>query len=207
MKVFSFFIAWLALFLTACSPPKFDVVPPGATVLVVGDSVSYGTGAGKGEDYPTLLAAKTGWNVVNAGVPGDTTRGGLERLPDLLEEHVPKLVLIELGGNDFLRKVPLEQTTANLKSILAAIKAKNIPVALVAVPRPNLLGAAIGNLADDPVYAHVGKETNTPVIAEVLSEVLAKNELKSDPIHPNADGYKQLAEALFEALKEQGFLK
>lgn len=197
----------LAVLLTACSHARYDAIPAGATVLVLGDSVSYGTGADKGEDYPTLLAGKTGWNVINAGVPGDTTADGLERLPDLLEEHAPKLVLVELGGNDFLHRTPLEQTSTNLKTILLQIKTKGIPAVMLAVPRPNLFGAAVGNLSDDPIFEKIGKETETPVVPDVLSEVLAKNTLKADPIHPNAAGYRLMEEGLREALKNQGFLK
>ncbi len=197
----------LTLLLTACNHVKHDAIPAGATVLVLGDSVSYGTGANKGEDYPTLLAGKSGWNVVNAGVPGDTTADGLNRLPDLLEEYTPKLVLVELGGNDFLRHMPVEQTSANLKSILSQIKAKGIPAVMLAVPRPNLFGAAVGSLSDDPIYEKIGKETQTPVIPDVLSDVLAKNTLKSDQIHPNAAGYRLVEEELREALKDQGFLR
>lgn len=197
----------LAALLAACSHPKQAAIPAGATVLVLGDSVSYGTGANAGEDYPTILAAKTGWNIVNAGVPGDTTADGLERLPGLLEEHAPKLILVELGGNDFLRHVPLEQTAGNLRGILGQIKAKGIPAVLVAVPRPNLFGAAVGNLSDDPIFEQVGKETETPVVQGVLADVLAKNTLKSDYIHPNAAGYRKVAEDMREALKDLGFLR
>ncbi len=197
----------LAVLLVACSHPKHAAIPAGATVLVLGDSVSYGTGANPGEDYPALLAARTGWNIINAGVPGDTTADGLERLPALLEEHAPKLVLVELGGNDFLRQVPRQETVANLKSILTQITAKGIPAVLVGVPRPNLLGAAVGSLSDDPIFAEIGKETATPVVEEVLSDVLAKNALKADPIHPNAEGYRKVAEGMREALQKLGFVR
>lgn len=197
----------LSSLLTACSDVKYAAIPAGATVLVLGDSISYGTGANQGEDYPGLLAAKTGWNVINAGVPGDTTADGLERLPGLLEEHAPKLVLVELGGNDFLHQTPLVQTATNLKTILAQIKAKGIPAVMLAVPRPNLFGAAIGKLSDDPIFEKLGKETATPVVADVLADVLAKNTLKADQIHPNAAGYRLVAEGLREALVDQGFLR
>lgn len=193
------------LLLVACGEPKHAAIPAGATVLVLGDSVSYGTGAGKGEDYPSLLAARTGWNVVNAGVPGDTTEGGLQRLPELLEEHRPQLLLIELGGNDFLRHVPLADTAANLKSLVLQAREKNIPVVLLAMPRPNLFGAALRSLSDDPLYEDIAEQMQTPLVRDIASEVLSRNELKSDPIHPNADGYRQLADKLAEALRELGF--
>lgn len=175
-------------------------------MLVLGDSVSYGTGAARGEDYPSLLAAKTGWNVVNAGVPGDTTAGGLQRLPELLEEHAPQLLLIELGGNDFLRRVALTDTSANLRAMMAMASQRQVPVVLVAMARPNLFGAALRNLSDDPLYQEVATATDVPLVENILSEVLSKNELKSDPIHPNAKGYRQIAEKLVDALRELGFV-
>lgn len=200
------FTLLLVALLAACGHARHEAIPAGATVLVLGDSISYGTGANKGEDYPTLLAAKTGWNVINAGVPGDTTADGLERLPDLLEEHAPKLVLIELGGNDFLRQIPPEQTATNLKAMLSLIKAKGIPAVIISVPAFSPVGAAFGNLSDAPIFENIGKETLTPIVPDVLSDVLAKHKLKADQIHPNAAGYQQVEEGLREALTDQGFL-
>ncbi len=205
LKRVLFFLLFPALM--ACHHDKQAVIPAGVIVLVLGDSISHGTGAEKGEDYPTLLAARTGWNIVNAGVPGDTTADGLARLPDLLEEHAPRLVLVELGGNDFLQQVPPAQTDANLKSILAAIKAKGIPAVMIGMPRPNLLAAATGSLSDDPIFERIAEETGTPFVSGILADVLEKNALKSDYIHPNAAGYRQVAENLQEALRDQGFLK
>ncbi len=196
-----------SILLIACSASEYQAIPAGATVLVLGDSVSYGTGASRGEDYPTLLAAKTGWNIVNAGVPGDTSAGGLQRLPELLQEHAPRLLLIELGGNDFLRHVPVEETAANLKAIVMQSREKEIPVVLLAMPRPNLFSAAFRTLSDESMYENVANETQTPLVSGIFSEVLSRNELKSDPIHPNAEGYRQVAEQLFVALRELGFAR
>jgi acyl-CoA thioesterase-1 len=208
MKRLIFLLLLAATLLVACGGEQKHVsVAPGATVLVLGDSVSYGTGAGKGEDYPTLLAGNTGWNVINAGVPGDTTADGLERLPSLLEEHSPQLLLVELGGNDFLRHVPLTQTASNLKAILSQARAKGVPTVLLAVPRPNVFGALMRSLSDDPLFKKIAGETNTPIVENVLSEVLSKNALKSDAIHPDAKGYRKVEEGLRKSLRELGFLK
>jgi len=202
------FVLLLSLLVMACSHAKqYAAVPAGATVLVLGDSISYGNGANSGEDYPTLLAAKTGWNIINAGVPGDTTEMGLARLPELLEAQPLKLVIVELGGNDFLHHVPRAQTTTNLQKILAMIKAKQIPTVMLAIPKANLFGAAVGSLSDDPMFEELGKEADAAVIAEELAKVLEHNELKADPIHPNALGYQKLADALAASLNAQGFLK
>lgn len=185
---------------------KYSAIPAGATVLVLGDSLSYGTGANTGEDYPTLLAKSTGWNIINEGIPGDTSAGGLARLPSLLEQHQPKLLLVELGGNDFLHHAPHTETIANLKAILAEAKAKSVTTILVAIPEISALKAAVGNLSDHPLYETLAKETNTPLITDVFSDVLSDRALKSDQIHANAKGYAVVSEQFIEKLKELGFI-
>jgi acyl-CoA thioesterase I len=195
--------------LVACGgdKPKFAAIPAGAIVLILGDSLSYGTGANAGEDYPTLLAKSTGWNIINEGVPGDTSAGGLARLPALLETHQPKLLIVELGGNDLLHQTPPAEITGNLKAILSAAKAQGIQTLLVAIPEFSPLKATFGNLTDHPLYETIAKETATPLIAEVFSEVLSDRKLKSDQIHANALGYAEVAKQIHEKLKELGFVK
>ena len=197
-----------ALLAAACSKQaKYAVVPKDAIVLVLGDSLSFGTGAKEGEDYPTILAQTTGWKMINAGVPGNTSAGGLERLPLLLTEHQPQLLIVELGGNDFLHQLPPDQTEANLKAILSLAKAQHIQTVLVAIPELNALRAAVGNLTDHAMYERIAKETATPVIADVFSDVLSDRALKSDQIHPNATGYSKVSVKLYESLKELGFVR
>ena len=202
-------IAFLILIiLAACGSdqPKNASIPQGATVLILGDSLSYGTGANAGEDYPSLIAKAMNWNIVNAGVPGDTTAGGLARLPDLLKQHQPKLLIVELGGNDFLRRLPQDQTIANLKSILSLSKAQGISTVLVAIPEFNALQAAIGNLSDHTMYETIAEETATPLITEVFSDVLSDKALKADEVHPNAQGYMEVGNKMREKLKQLGFV-
>lgn len=197
----------LALLLAGCGGPKQPALPAGTVVLVLGDSITHGTGAAPGEDYPALLASRTGWQVINAGVPGDTTADALQRLPALLERHAPRLLLVELGGNDFLRHVPRPETRANLKAILDQAKAQGVTAVLVGMPSFNLLGAAVGSLSDHPLYQELAEETGTPIVQEVVADVLAREDLKADPIHPNAAGYRQLADSLAVALRAQGFVR
>lgn len=199
----------VVLVLLACAekhPPQPAIVQ-GATVLILGDSLSYGTGAKPEEAYPVLLEKATGWHIVNAGVPGDTTSGGLQRLPNLLETHQPKLLLVELGGNDLLRQVSPKQVEDNLKSIIAQAKSLGVPVALVAIPEISPLMAAVGNLSDHPLYARVAEEMQVPLVTDVFSEVLSKRDLKADQIHPNAQGYALVASDMQKALKALGFIQ
>jgi len=196
-----------ALILASCGvgSEKHAAIPQGTTVLILGDSLSYGTGANAGEDYPTLLAKSTGWQIINEGVPGDTTAGGLERLPALLEQHQPKLLIVELGGNDLLRQTSQTEIISNLKAILAVAKAQNMQAILVAIPEFSPLKATFGNLSDHPLYAAIAKETTTPLIADVFSQVLSDRDLKSDQIHANAKGYAVVSQQMHEKLKELGF--
>lgn len=196
-----------SLILASCGggSEKYAAISQGATVLVLGDSLSYGTGASLGEDYPTLLAKSTGWNMINEGVPGDTTAGGLARLPALLEQHQPKLLIVELGGNDLLRQTSQTEIISNLKAILAVAKAQNMQAILVAIPEFSPLKATFGNLSDHPLYAAIAKETTTPLIADVFSLVLSDRDLKSDQIHANAKGYAVVSQQMHEKLKELGF--
>lgn len=197
----------ITLVLVACgSAPKLAAIPTGATVLILGDSLSYGTGAAEGQDYPTLLAQHSGWEVINAGIPGNTSAQGLERLPDLLEEYQPALLMIELGGNDFLRKVAIDETETNLRAIIQAAKVKSIPTILIAIPDYQPVKAALGGLSDHPLYVKLAEDTQTTLVAELFSPVLSKNSLKADYVHPNAAGYQVVADNLRESLEELGLL-
>lgn len=197
----------LTVWLSACSKaPQHAPLAEDATVVILGDSLSYGTGAGHGEDYPSLLAAGTGWQVINAGVPGDTSAGGLERLPELLDAYEIDLLIVALGGNDFLRRFSSEETADNLRAILAESRAANVQAMLIAIPQPSAFGAATGLLSDHAIYRQLAEETGTPLIEELFTEVLSKNSLKADAIHPNAAGHRLVAEKLQVALRKTGFL-
>lgn len=207
-------LLWCVLFaVSACDRDyQHSPLPSTSNVVILGDSLTYGTGAGSGEDYASILASNTGWNVINAGVPGNTSYDGLARLPQILEAHESgdqkiDLLIVELGGNDFLRHVPEPETVNNLKSILSQAKAKSINTALIAIPKFSPVGAAFGALSDHPLYEKLADETDTPLIEDLFSDVLAKNNLKADPIHPNAEGYRMVASELQSALVDLGFLQ
>lgn len=203
---FTVLLASLALFLTACDYPKYSPLPPATSVLAFGDSVTFGTGATKGEDYPTQLAAISNWVVINKGVPGETTIEAKARIAEVLEETQPKLVLVEIGGNDFLRRLPEAEAKENIRSILHAVKQAGMPVVLIAVPRFSLLGAVMGSLPDADLYAELAKEEAVPLVPAVFADVLSDPSLKSDQVHPNAAGYRKLAEGIAGNLVKTGLL-
>ena len=199
--------ALLGTALAGCgrSQGKAQPVPPGSTVLALGDSLTSGTGASAETSYPTVLAELTGWNVVNAGVPGDTSAQALARLPALLAEHRPKLVIVSIGGNDFLRKLPESDTRANVHAACKLALESGAQVLLVAVPRATV-AAALGQMTDHALYAEVAKDLNIPLQREGWGEVLAQAELRSDQVHANAKGYAQFARSVQGTAAAAGLL-
>lgn len=181
--------------------PKANTLAKDATLLCLGDSLTFGYGAAAGTSYPEQLEALTGHVTQNAGVNGDTTEGALARLPGLLQANTPGLVLVSIGGNDFLRSLPIARTRAALKQLVQTAAATT-QVALIAQPRPVLMAAAIGSLNDHEVYAEVASETGVPLFEGGWSYVLSRAELRSDQIHANSDGYKVFAEQLADWLRK-----
>lgn len=196
----------LVMLLAACGGSRKEApLPAGSKVLALGDSLTAPHGVKPGEDWPTLLGQKTGWVVINAGISGDTSAGALARLPALLDEHQPQLVLVSLGGNDMLRKIPQAQTVANLGRMLDLAKSSGAGAVLLATPKPSIAGAVFNNLSPADFYAEVAKEKKVPLIEDALPEVLSDTSLKGDQLHPNAAGHALLADKIHTALKKIGF--
>jgi acyl-CoA hydrolase len=200
-------LLFILAFLAACSASKEAPIPHGATVLVLGDSLSSGHTLGPDQAWPRHLATESGWDIVNAGISGDTTAGGLARLPALLDQHRPAAVFLELGGNDMLRKVPQNETVNNLRQMIAAVRAAQARPVLVATPRPSVAGAVFSSLADAEFYAELARQEKLPLVEEVISETLSEKEFKLDQLHPNAQGHAALARAMAKQLRKKGLLK
>ena len=188
-----------ALLLGACGPKvKLAHLDKGATVLAFGDSLTFGTGAAQGEAYPAQLARLSGLNVVNAGVPGEVSAEGLERLPDAIADSSPKLLILCHGGNDFLQKKDERVAASNIRRMIQLAKAQNIAVVLLATPKPGIPPSV------PKFYAEIAEQEHIPFEDSVLRDVLFDNSLKSDMVHPNARGYLKIAEALAKVLKKAG---
>ena len=190
----------IALLLGGCGEkvPRVAAVGPDEVIVAFGDSLTYGTGAAESESYPVVLAQLIGRRVVRAGVPGEVTAQGLVRLPQVIEEHQPALVIVCLGGNDMLRKLDEAQIRSNLRQIIRTLRDRGIAVVLVGVPKPALLTSAAA------FYGELAKEHRIPYEGKILNHIMHQLDLRSDAIHPNAKGYRRMAEAIAELLREAG---
>ena len=191
------------LLLTACSdhPPRLPTLPDDATLLAFGDSLTFGTGAGPAESWPAVLTHLSGREVINAGLPGEVSAAGKSRLPGLLDVHRPDLLILCHGGNDLLRKFNPQTTRANLKAMIESALQRNIPVLLLGVPGPGLV-----LLKSAALYAQLAQQYGVAYEGDILPRVASDQQLKSDHVHPNAAGYRKIAEALLRQLQTSGAL-
>lgn len=176
------------LLLAACGQDVPNLDSPGSTIVCLGDSITSGVGAAPAQPYPGLLAEKLGVEVINAGVPGDTSEDGLARVEDVLAQD-PWMVIVELGGNDILRQVPPARSEAALRRILDRLLAARVVPVLVEIEVPFR-----GKYAE--VFERIGDDYDIPIVEDALGEILLDADLKADPIHPNAAGQQVLAEAI-----------
>lgn len=192
-------LAALTLVAAGCGKaPRLQPVAVDAIVLAFGDSLTYGTGANENESYPAQLSQLIGRKVVRAGVPGEVTGEGLARLPEALDEHQPRLVLLLHGGNDFLRRLPQSQAAENMRAMIRLAKSRGADVVLIGTPEPGL------TVTPPPFYGEIANEFRIPYEDSVIGGVLRTAAHKSDPIHPNALGYRVIAERVAELLRKSG---
>src|ERR1700704_6300948 len=156
------FIVVLPLLATALAagcgdpPARLARLPGEAVVLAFGDSLTFGSGAAEQESYPAQLEQLIGRRVVRAGVPGEVTAQALARLPEMLDEHSPKLLLLCIGGNDFLRRLGNPQAEANVRAMVKLARERGIDVVLIGTPEPGF------SVAPPPFYAAIAKDFRLP---------------------------------------------
>lgn len=167
-------------------------------MLAFGDSLTHGTGASEDESYPAQLERLIGRTVVRAGVPGEVTAQALVRLPGVLDEHKPQLLLLCIGGNDFLRRLSLDQAERNVREMVALARQRGVEVLLIGTPQPGF------SVTPPRFFEAIAKDFGLPYVSGTIAEVLKDPDLKSDPIHPNARGYRIIAERIAAALKASG---
>ena len=183
-------IAIVAVMLTYRFWPRHEVAnlgSRGTEIIAFGDSLTAGYGASPGEDYPTKLSSMIGKQVINAGVSGDTTSSAAARLDQDVLARNPRIVIVGLGGNDFLRHEPVESTEANLRSIVRRVQAKGAMVVILGFRFPTL-GRDYGDMYED-----VAGDEHCLYVPDLLDGILSEPRLKSDEIHPNGAGYELMA--------------
>lgn len=193
------FILLLSLSLQSCSDSEnLPKLSADATILAFGDSLTSGVGAKKNQAYPKILQNISGFTVINAGISGETTSQGLERFDYVIEKHQPQLIILLEGGNDILRNVNQNEIKKNLAAMIEIAEQKNIPLILIGVPEKKLFSNSA------KFYSELAKEYNLVFEKDLLADLLRTPELKSDPIHFNAKGYKKLAEEIYQIMIDNG---
>ena len=167
-------------------------------MLAFGDSLTFGTGANPSDSYPAALERAIKRKVVNAGVPGETSAQGRQRLAEVLEAVKPRLLILCHGGNDFLRRLDEAGAAENVRAMIRMARERGVGVVLIATPKPGLPPSI-------PVfYGEIAAEQRVPFEEGVIRTVLLDNRLKSDMVHPNGEGYARIAGAVEKVLRKAG---
>ena len=176
------------------------------TLLVLGDSISAAYGMDLEQGWVTLMdrrlaAERSGWRVVNASISGDTTDGGLRRLPQLLESHQPAMVLIELGGNDGLRGFPIQRMRDNLSAMVQQAQARGAQVALLSMAIPPNFGKRYTDLFTTS-FEHIAESTGATLVPFILDGIATDSQLmQADGIHPTAAAQPMIVDNVYPWLE------
>ena len=201
------FVCWAATAVLAHTAAAAPGVAPARTILVFGDSISAAYGIRVEQGWVSLLQRKLesqgyGYQVANASVSGETTAGGLARLPRALKVHKPAIVVIELGGNDGLRALPVAQMRANLMRMVTLSREAGARVLLVGMRMPPNYGP-VYTQQFHAVYDEVSKYFKIPSVPFLLNDVALKgNLMQEDGIHPNVEGQPKLLDNIWPPLSK-----
>ncbi|MFT7560188.1 MAG: acyl-CoA thioesterase-1 [Flavobacteriales bacterium] len=198
LQIFTVLI--ITLLLNGCGEPKLSPITQGGTILAFGDSLTVGVGTKRSKSYPAVLAELTGLNVVNAGVSGETTDRGLERLPMEIDRTTPDLIILIEGGNDILQNKKLSHLKQNLTLMIELAENRGIPVILIGIPKKSLFSNSA------PLYEELAEQFNLVYDGNLIADLIRSPSLKSDQIHFNEKGYRKMAESIFALLEDNGAL-
>ncbi len=176
-------------------PPVKNPRPAGETIICFGDSLTYGTGASPGMDYPSQLSRLIDRPVINAGIPGDTTASAMARLDRDVLSRSPRIVLITLGGNDLKNRQDRDSAFRNLRTIVTSIQGKGALVILGGLDVP------VWGREFQEQYRKLSEETGAVLVPDILKGLLGNPEKMSDAVHPNGTGYGIMAGYFHEAMK------
>ena len=181
----------------ACAPHKTEIKNvgnAGRNIVVFGDSLSYGQGAAREESYPALLAKSLGRPVINLGVKGETAVNAARRINEPLQEN-PYMVLLEFGGNDRIRSLPFEQTVAAMEQMVESVQQAGAVAVIVDTGGTSLMSRY------GKAYQKIAREKGAVFVPGILDGIFGKRSLMSDQIHPNAAGYKLVADKVEKSIK------
>ena len=201
----SFIVGSAALFLLLVS--GCEAATDSRTILIVGDSLSAGYGIDAKQSWVALLqdrlnAEGYGYRVINASISGDTTSGGLRRLPRAVEQHSPEIVLIELGGNDGLRGTPIHVIRSNLRSMIELSQGAGADVILAGMEMPPNYGS-VYTRNFSRIYPELADDYDAALITFFMEDIaLDPGVMQADRIHPNADGQPLLLKNVWPVLEE-----
>ncbi len=168
------------------------------TILAFGDSLTFGTGAATEQSYPAQLEKLISRRVINAGVPGEDTQRGLARLPLVLDEYRPAVLILCHGANDLKQGFGELQAAENIREMIRVAQRLGVRVVLLGIPYPTHFSAK------PPFYARIATEFAISCDLDAVPNILTDPSMKSDSIHPNARGYGKMAEAVAALLRAQG---
>lgn len=189
-------VALAAWYFIDTEPPVVDFPTAGQNIIAFGDSLVAGFGASPGNDFVSILSNRLGRPIVNAGRNGDTTQTGLERLEKDVLSQDPRIVILLLGGNDALRKVPVNETFDRLSDMIDQIHQTGAAVVLVGVR-----GSLFGDRYEDEFEA-LAEARQVNYVQDILSGIFGHPSLMADAIHPNNDGNLLMADRLEPVLRE-----
>jgi lysophospholipase L1-like esterase len=184
-----------AFVVSACGEKPARRPTAGTQIICFGDSLTAGTGAARGMDYPAQLSRLVGRPVVNAAAPGDTTAEGLARLEQDVLGRSPRLVLITLGGNDLKNGVSRDAAFGNLRQIVDCIHDAGALAVIGGIDIP------FYSRGFDKAYKKLAEETGAVLIENILDDIMGNRSLMSDPIPPNEAGYALMAERFHQAIE------
>ena len=186
-------VSALAYFLSPSGYEIVNVDPVGETIVCFGDSLTYGTGATRDSAYPAQLSRLIDREVINAGVPGETSATALNRVDNILSLK-PRMVLITLGGNDLKNGVSRGEAFKNLEEIIRKFQDGGALVVIGGLDVP-FWGRGFGD-----EYARLAEEVGAVLVPNILEDVFGEPGLMSDLIHPNGKGYTIMARYFYEAI-------
>jgi acyl-CoA thioesterase-1 len=201
-----FFVAiLLTVFATATSAS--EATSTNKKILVLGDSLSAGLGVDYQQSWPLLLQKRLdqgayNYSVINAGISGDTTSGGVSRLPKLIKFYQPEIIILELGGNDGLRGTSLKAVEKNLRHMINLAQRSNITVLLIGVQLPPNYGI-VYTAGFEKVFSVLAKEYSLKLIQGGLKAMVKEGLMQPDGIHPNVKGHREIEKMIWEHLSTQ----